>query len=104
MVDTRPTLLADESGSGSWIWLAVLVAVILRAWEALESSLWLDELHTLFHASQPSWSAVAESVQRDPHTPLFFGTVHLFGGWNEGAWLRAIPIVSSALGIFPLVA
>lgn len=104
MADTRPTLPADESGPGPWIWLAVLVAVILRAWEALESSLWLDELHTLFHASQPSWSAVAESVQRDLHTPLFFGTVHLFGGWNEGAWLRAIPIVSSALGIFPLVA
>ena len=30
--------------------IALAVALALRAWEAAESSLWLDELHTLSHA------------------------------------------------------
>ncbi|MEO6708579.1 MAG: hypothetical protein ABI054_12420, partial [Planctomycetota bacterium] len=58
-------------------WIA-LVALVLRVIEAFESSLWLDELHTLSHASQPTLSAVIEHVQAEFHTPLFFAFVHFF--------------------------
>jgi len=82
---------------------AVLVALLLRAWEAAESSLWLDELHTLSHASQPTWAALFEQVRLERvHVPLFFAFTRLFGGFEEGAWLRWIPVVSSALTLLPL--
>ncbi len=83
--------------------LIALVALVLRSLEAFESSLWLDELHTLSHASQPTLRAVIEHVQAEFHTPLFFGFVHFFGGFEAGAWLRAIPIISSIVMLWPLV-
>ncbi|HVS11771.1 MAG TPA: hypothetical protein VMS76_18020 [Planctomycetota bacterium] len=84
--------------------LAAAVGLALRAWEAAQSSLWLDELHTLVHASQPSLGAVSESVRRDLHSPLFFWAVHFLGGWEQGAWLRALPVATSLLMLVPLVA
>ncbi len=93
---------ARSSRLGSAAWIAVAVALALRAWEATESSLWLDELHTLSHAAQPTLAAVVESVRREVHTPLFFLGVHLFGGWEQGAWLRAIPVLSSLVVMWPL--
>jgi len=78
------------------------VALVLRLIEAFESSLWLDELHTLSHASQPTLSAVIEHVGAEFHTPLFFAFVHFFGGFEAGAWLRAIPIVSSVAMLWPM--
>jgi hypothetical protein len=95
--------LAPAEPLGLSIWAIALAGFALRAWEAAESSLWLDELHTLYHASQPSLGAVASSVRQDVHTPLFFACVHLFGGWEAGAWLRAIPILSSLLALVPLL-
>ena len=83
--------------------LIALVALILRSLEAWESSLWLDELHTLSHASQPTLRALIEHVQAEFHTPLFFGFVRVFGAFEAGAWLRAIPIVSSVLVLWPLL-
>ena len=77
------------------LWVAAAVALVLRILEACESSLWLDELHTLSHASQPTLALVAQKVGEEFHTPLFFAFVHFFGGFEQGAWLRAIPIVSS---------
>ena len=84
-----PSPSRDSSGATRWILLAVAVGLALRIWEAVESSLWLDELHTLAHAAQPTLGQVAANVAREFHTPLFFGAVHLFGDWEEGAWLRA---------------
>lgn len=75
----------------------------MRGWEAWESSLWLDELHTLFHASQPDLRAVAESVRREFHTPLFFMGVHLLGGWEQSDWLRVLPVLSSLVVLWPLM-
>jgi uncharacterized membrane protein len=86
-----------------WLLFAALLGLGLRGWEAAESSLWLDELHTLHHASQPDLAAVVESVRRDVHTPFFFGFVHLFGGWESGVGLRAIPALSSLLVLIPLL-
>ncbi|MFM7296616.1 MAG: hypothetical protein ACKO4Q_05255 [Planctomycetota bacterium] len=84
---------------------AVGVAIALRAWEALESSLWLDELHTLSHASLPTLGAVIEHVRAEVvHQPLFFGVVHCFGGWEEGAALRFLPALSSLLLFLPVIA
>jgi len=80
------------------------VALALRAWEAVESSLWLDELHTLYHASQPSLADVSDSVRQDNHTPLFFWIVHLFGDWEDGARLRWISVLFSVAGLGVAVA
>ena len=80
----------------------IVVGLALRIWEAVESSLWLDELHTLSHAAQPDLRALLDSVAAEVHTPLFFLAVHLVGDWELGAWLRAIPLLSSLLTLVPL--
>jgi hypothetical protein len=82
--------------------LALLVGLGLRVWEAAESSLWLDELHTLSHAAQPTAAALMESVRREVHTPLFFLAVQALGDWSAGAWLRVVPVLSSLLVAWPL--
>ncbi len=87
-----------------WLAAALLVGLALRAWEAWESSLWLDELHTLSHASLPTLAAVREHVAREYHTPLYFMATHLLGGWEQGAALRVVPVLSSLLVFVPLIA
>ena len=94
---------APREGSALlWVALAVVVGLALRAWEAAEASLWLDELHTLQHASQPDLAAVAHSVRSEFHTPLYFLVVHLFGGWGEGAALRWVTVLTSLLILVPV--
>jgi uncharacterized membrane protein len=67
--------------------------------------LWLDELHTLAHASLPTLSEVLAHVRAEVvHQPLFFAAVHVFGGWEEGALLRALPVISSLLVFLPVAA
>lgn len=83
---------------------SLAIALGLRVWEAVEASLWLDELHTLAHAARPDVASVAENVAREFHSPLFFVAVHLFGAWEEGAWLRFLPIGASLLLFVPLLA
>jgi uncharacterized membrane protein len=103
---TEPPTEADSaqrSVAGPLAAIALL-ALLLRGIEAAESSLWLDELHTLSHASQPTLSAVVEHVHEEFHTPLFFAFVHLFGGFETGAWLRAIPVLSSVAMLWPMCA
>lgn len=95
----RETDARPSRGAGIAI---AATGLLLRALEAGESSLWLDELHTLHHASRPDASAVIASVSSEYHTPLFFLAVHLFGGFEAGAWLRAIPVLSSVLLLLPL--
>lgn len=101
---------ASQAPAGStevrrWIVAAVVIGLVLRIWEAAESSLWLDELHTLSHASLPTLSDVIAHVRAEVvHQPLFFGFVHLFGGWEEGATLRAIPVLSSLVLFVPVFA
>ena len=93
------------SSRACWAVLAaVLVAIALRAWEGMRASLWLDELHTLVHASQPSLPEVAQSVANEFHAPLFFLGVHLLGDWEQGAWLRVLPILSGLLLFLPVLA
>ena len=96
---------ASTQRSIAWpLGLIAIVALLLRVLEACESSLWLDELHTLSHASQPTLAAVIEHVRAEFHTPLFFVFVHWIGGFELGAWLRAIPIVSSVAMLWPMAA
>ena len=91
----------QSEGALGWLWIGLTVAVglALRIWEGSESSLWLDELHTLFHASRPDVAGVLSSVRPDNHTPLFFLAVHALGDWSDGAQLRALPILSSFLAL-----
>lgn len=100
--NTSLTHAAERSQTAPLLWIALL-ALLLRTLEAVESSLWLDELHTLSHASQPTLGALLDSVSSEVHTPLFFGFVQLFGGFEAGAWLRAIPILSSVAMLWALV-
>lgn len=100
--DAAGGALNGTSGRSGALWWIALLALALRVVEAVESSLWLDELHTLSHASQPTLGAVIESVQSEFHTPLFFAFVHLFGGFEAGAWLRVVPILSSVALLWPL--
>ena len=91
----------------AWAAVALAVGLALRVWEAVESSLWLDELHTLSHAAQPTVDALLASVRAEVHTPLFFLAVQHFGGgapgvWSSGAWMRVIPVLSSLLVAWPL--
>jgi hypothetical protein len=105
MIEPRSHPGAPEiSRARGLIALAVMVGLALRVWEAAGSSLWLDELHTLFHASLPTAKQVAASVSQENHTPLFFVFVHWFGAWEHGAALRAIPVLSSLLVFAPLIA
>ncbi|MCE9594279.1 MAG: glycosyltransferase family 39 protein [Planctomycetes bacterium] len=90
--------------SARWITLAVVVGLALRVWEAWESSLWLDELHTLFHASRPTVGAVLQSVRNDFHVPGFYLVCHFFGDFSAGAWLRWLPILASLLTFVPIIA
>lgn len=98
-----PPSLAQRAPVGPLLWITLL-ALVLRCLEAIESSLWLDELHTLSHASQPGLGALLKSVSSEVHTPLFFAFVQVFGGFESGAWLRAIPILSSVAMLWTLVA
>lgn len=100
----RPSAGSEAPCAWGWLLLALAVGLALRSWEAVESSLWLDELHTLAHASQPDLGAVTRHVARDNHTPLFFWAVHLLGGWEQAGWLRALPVLTSLLLLLPLIA
>ena len=61
------------------------LALLLRALPAARASLWLDELHTLYHASQPDLAAFFAGLRADNHPPLSFLLVRasrgLFGSW-----------------------
>lgn len=103
MKEAAPSSLAGSpSRLRPWILAALGVGILLRAWEAT-GTLWLDELHTLSHASRATLGEVVAAVRLDNHTPAFFGFVHLFGGWEQGAWLRWIPILAS-LATLPFLA
>lgn len=99
----HPTSESPRS-SQKWIALALLMGLLLRVWEAWESSLWLDELHTLFHASRPTVDDVLQSVRNDFHVPGFYVFCHFFGDFSTGAWLRWIPIASTLAAALPLIA
>jgi hypothetical protein len=84
---------------------ALLAGIALRAWDALGSSLWLDELHTLAHASPATASGVFEHVHWDFHAPAFFLFVHWI--WTPGTrpeLARAVPILASLAVLVPLIA
>lgn len=107
MTQTIDPSAAVPGRPAAWVLAALAAGLALRTWEAAESSLWLDELHTLSHAAQPTTEALLESVRAEVHTPLFFLCVQRVGAWAQGAWsagawLRAIPVLSSLLVAWPL--
>ncbi len=93
----------DPRGGGlGWLALALLLALGLRAGEAANKSLWLDELHSLTHARAGSAAAVCESLRPDFHAPLFFLLLHPIAELNPHL-LRFIPILLGLLGLVPLL-
>jgi hypothetical protein len=83
--------------------VAVLIGLALRLWEAFESSLWLDELHSLAHASPDTVAGVFEHTHWDFHVPLFFAAIHFLYRSLSPEALRIVPIVSSLLVLLPLL-
>ena len=67
--------LAADGGRRAWI-VAVLalvsVALVLRLIGATERSLWLDEFHSLHHASAGTVAAMLEGLRQDNHPPASF--------------------------------
>jgi uncharacterized membrane protein len=91
-----------DPGERRLVAVALAVAAGLRLWEGSAASLWLDELHTLSHASLPSAAEVVEQVARERvHVPLYFLGVHAFGGWEQGASLRLLSIAAGLLLFLP---
>jgi hypothetical protein len=84
----------------------ILCGVALRVIDSVESSFWLDELHTASHASRPSFEKVADAVQRDFHAPLFYFAVHalrqiLPEGLHPHGW-RALNVAYGLLILIPV--
>lgn len=102
-----PTQLETSvsSRSRALLFAALVIGIGLRVWDAWGSSLWLDELHSLAHASQPNVAGVLEHTHWDFHAPLFFLAVHFAWTWTSASpeALRLIPLVSSLLVVFPLL-
>src|SRR6185503_6559724 len=72
---------------------ALALGMGLRIWGAFSSGLWLDELHTLAHASPPDVAGVLEHTHWDFHAPLFFVAVHALKPFLKcPEMLRFIPI------------
>lgn len=104
MNSAEPSIAPRAERPPSWGWTFACVLALglaLRSWEAIQSSLWLDELHTLHHAGHGSPGAVLESVRQDHHTPLFFLAVHFVGGWGDLPWVRFLTVLTS-LALIPL--
>ncbi len=84
--------------------LTIAVLIGLRVWSAADSSLWLDELHSLAHAAPPTVAAVCEHTHWDLHPPLFYLTLHFLGAFHLAGWLRVVPILASLATVLPLLA
>jgi hypothetical protein len=82
----------------------LFVGLGLRVWESFESSLWLDELHSLAHASPDTIAGVCEHVHWDLHVPLFFVALHFFRWVTCPESLRLVPVLSNLLVVVPLLA
>lgn len=92
MKASRTTLLA-----------ALLVAAVLWLVGGVARSLWIDELHSLQHARQPTLGAFFGSVAEDNHPPLAWllvrGALALFGDGELAmrSWAIAIGLALVAL-------
>ncbi len=82
--------------------VAVGLLIALRVWQASNTSLWLDELHSLAHAAPADVSSVLEHTHWDFHPPLFYLALHALGAFERAAWLRIVPILANLLTLLPL--
>jgi mannosyltransferase len=69
---TDPTVPSPRAPRGEALLVGaiVLFAAVVRVAQARGASLWLDELHTWYHASAPSLAAMLERLRADNHPPL----------------------------------
>ncbi|MCB9882524.1 MAG: hypothetical protein H6834_12100 [Planctomycetes bacterium] len=83
--------------------LALLcLGAVLRGVEALGTSLWLDEYHTLWVADVDSYHGVVERIERDFHPPLFYYGLSFLRGVDPKLQ-RLVPILFSLLTLLPLL-
>jgi hypothetical protein len=86
-----------------WVAIAAVIGLAFRLWEAYESSLWLDELHSIAHASPPTFQGVLEHTHWDFHVPLFFLVLHPIWRHVSAEALRIVPIAANLLVLAPLL-
>lgn len=99
-----PTPTRDARPPDAPIWLLgaiVGLAAALRLARASSTSLWLDEFHTLHHASAPSVGALLGGLLGDNHPPLSFllvrASIGLFG--DSALALRAPALLAGVAGV-----
>ncbi len=104
---TEPPPASEDRGPRAEIWLlwvALALGVALRVGNALRTSLWLDDFHSLHHARNLARGDLWTDLLRDNHPPLSFvllGAARMLGG--EGELVLALPaIVAGLLGLIVL--
>ncbi|NSX56907.1 hypothetical protein [Parasulfitobacter algicola] len=87
------------------IWLALIVLAVLNNFMYLDaSSLWLDELFTVYFSdpNQPSFSAFLNRASEDVHPPGYYALVWITGlltGADTGMIARGISATLAALSL-----
>jgi len=102
----RPLAAREAAGArrrAAWLFGSILVsALVLRLVFALRKGLVLDEFHSYFHATRPTWAAFLETLRRDNHPPAAFLAIRaaraLFGDSELALRLPAL-----IFGLFELV-
>ncbi len=95
------TSTENERRAAPFLLPLLALALLLRALPAARASLWLDELHTLYHAAQPDLGALFAGLRADNHPPLSFLLVRVsraLCGESELA-LRLPAVLAGAAGV-----
>lgn len=82
-----------------------LLYVGARLWRLGDTCLWFDEIFSV-HAAEHDWSSLFRFVAQDLiHPPLFYIVLKSWIGIGGESvfWLRLLPVLFSAVAIFPFV-
>ncbi|WP_166437319.1 glycosyltransferase family 39 protein [Niastella caeni] len=98
------TKVSDPIRSNWFIYLIVLFAFILRAWNLTSQSLWLDELHNMIEADPAiSWGQLFSYLKCcDQHPPLYFIIERLaftIFSHTEGV-ARSISVIAGTISVW----
>jgi 4-amino-4-deoxy-L-arabinose transferase-like glycosyltransferase len=97
------TAIATLQSAGPWLPLSLitLLALAVRLIGLGSKSLWMDETHSFYFASQPLSSLFSQLC--DPHPPGYYALLHLVLalGQNE-YWLRLPSVIAATLTV-PLI-
>ena len=99
---TRDEVGTEHGSAARGLFACVVLGLVLRGLEAALTSVWLDELHTLWVAAAPGVGALNARLAEDTHTPLFYVVVQLLDGALGAHALRWLSIAIGILAVVPL--